>query len=271
VTDFTNLPKDCLKVLQFTDTHLYKDLQGNLLGMNTYESFRLCIEKAYNRHWPADLVLATGDLTHDATPEAYQHLKNIFQTIECDICPIAGNHDNTDVLSRILPGENIIKEKYYTRRNWLIVLLDSSIRNSEAGKLAESELRHLEDCLEKHPDHYVMICLHHPPVTINSKWIDTMMLQNPQEFFNILNKHENIKIILWGHIHQEFKSTINDITLLASPSTCVQFLPLSDDFAIDELPPGYRWLVLHDDGTFDTGIERLDEAPAGLDPKSNGY
>jgi hypothetical protein len=35
---------------------------------------------------------------------------------------------------------------------------------------------------------------------------------------------------------------------LSVPSTCVQFKPLSDDFAIDDLSPGYRWFDLYANG-----------------------
>jgi len=58
---------------------------------------------------------------------------------------------------------------------------------------------------------------------------------------------------------------------MATPSTSIQFKPMTADFALDPQPPGYRWLELQADGHINTGIERLAELPAGLDLSSGGY
>jgi 3',5'-cyclic-AMP phosphodiesterase len=42
--------------------------------------------------------------------------------------------------------------------------------------------------------------------------------------------------------------------MLATPSTCAQFLPKSDDFAVDQLPPAYRTLELRADGSLLTEV-----------------
>ena len=47
------------------------------------------------------------------------------------------------------------------------------------------------------------------------------------------------------------------VKLMSSPSTCIQFAPLSKEFKIDALSPGYRWLELFDDGAISTGVQRL--------------
>jgi len=76
---------------------------------------------------------------------------------------------------------------------------------------------------------------------------------------------------VWGHIHQHFAQRRNGIQLLATPSTCIQFLPGSERFALDPVPPGYRWFDLHADGTFTTGVQRLQEIPGEIDPDARGY
>jgi Icc protein len=64
--------------------------------------------------------------------------------------------------------------------------------------------------------------------------------------------------MLWGHVHQASDHLRNGIRLMSTPSTCSQFRPNSDDFAVDERPPGYRWLELYPDGTIETEIRWLD-------------
>jgi Icc protein len=46
--------------------------------------------------------------------------------------------------------------------------------------------------------------------------------------------------------------------ILATPSTCSQFKPHSDEFATDETPPAWRTLTLHADGSIETRVRRLD-------------
>jgi Icc protein len=40
---------------------------------------------------------------------------------------------------------------------------------------------------------------------------------------------------------------------------------------VDTEPPGYRWLLLHADGTIETSVERLPALPAGIQIQSGGY
>ena len=68
-----------IKVLQITDTHLFANSSGCLLGLNTEQSLNAITEEIRARHLPADLILATGDLVHDGTPAAY---RRIFSHLE---------------------------------------------------------------------------------------------------------------------------------------------------------------------------------------------
>ncbi len=73
--------------------------------------------------------------------------------------------------------------------------------------------------------------------------------------------HRNVRAVLWGHVHQHFEGERNGVRLMSTPSTCAQFLPRSDGFAIDRRPPGYRWLELRDDGTIATDVVWVPDFP----------
>jgi Icc protein len=45
-----------------------------------------------------------------------------------------------------------------------------------------------------------------------------------------------------------------EVRFLSAPSTCSQFLPSNDFFAIDNRPPGMRWLLLDADGRLETEV-----------------
>ena len=46
---------------------------------------------------------------------------------------------------------------------------------------------------------------------------------------------------------------------MATPSTCRQFRPRSDEFATDDKPPSYRRITLRADGTVDTELLWVDD------------
>jgi Icc protein len=262
---------DSLNVLQISDTHLFADSEDSLLGLNTEQSLKECLALAQDKHWPPDLILLSGDLAHGASGKAYRRLHQLLSTLDIPVCPIPGNHDNPEVMERILTGGSFVSEKSILTDHWQIILLDSSTPGSEAGFLSETDLSYLEKCLQEHPEHNALICLHHPPMEIGCQWIDPIKLENSEVFLTLLKEYPNVRLIVYGHIHQEHESTSNGIKMLSAPSTCIQFKPGAADFALDNKASGYRWLKLHANGKFETGVSRLDTLPTELDLASSGY
>ena len=115
------------------------------------------------------------------------------------------------------------------------------------------------------------MCLHHQPVAIGCGWLDEQMVADADDFFEILDRHDGVRGVLWGHVHQEIDRQRNGVRLLASPSTCVQFAPGCDSFKADDQPPGYRWLDLQADGGIDTGISRVTDVQFNVDLETGGY
>ena len=70
-----------------------------------------------------------------------------------------------------------------------------------------------------------MVCLHHPPVPMGSKWLDTVGLDNGDEFLASAGRSGRVRAAIFGHVHQDYDDVHDGIRLLATPSTCRQFLP----------------------------------------------
>eukprot|EP00215_Chloropicon_roscoffensis_P011691 CAMPEP_0196647266 /NCGR_PEP_ID=MMETSP1085-20130531/11666_1 /TAXON_ID=41879 ORGANISM="Pycnococcus sp, Strain CCMP1998" /NCGR_SAMPLE_ID=MMETSP1085 /ASSEMBLY_ACC=CAM_ASM_000807 /LENGTH=102 /DNA_ID=CAMNT_0041976991 /DNA_START=54 /DNA_END=359 /DNA_ORIENTATION=- len=90
-----------LKVLQLTDPHLMASADGALLGVNTRDSLAAVIDEVLRNHGQPDLILATGDLTQDASSEAYRYFGEQLKAFNCPSLWIAGNHDDSDLLASI--------------------------------------------------------------------------------------------------------------------------------------------------------------------------
>jgi Icc protein len=273
MTNITEHPKSgrVIRVLQITDTHLFADNSGCLLGLNTEQSLQAVIKEIQANNLPSDLILATGDLTHDGTPAAYQRIFAHLESFGLPVFCLPGNHDEALTLQQSLNDGLIQYVEHAHHGNWHFIFLDSTIPDSEKAHLTQETLQTLEKHLQSAPDTNTLICLHHQPVPTGSEWLDTMAVDNASEFLALLEKHSQVRGILWGHVHQQFDGRYKNIKLMSSPSTCVQFLPGSKDFAVDAATPGYRWLELYPDGRIETGVERLDVLPGRIDIASSGY
>jgi Icc protein len=107
----------------------------------------------------------------------------------------------------------------------------------------------------------VLVCLHHPPVKMGSRWLDTVGLANADEFLARASASGNVKLALFGHVHQQSDTQHNGITIIGTPSTCRQFAAGSDTFAVDDNPPAYRRVTLYTDGRFEHELIWVNDEP----------
>ena len=248
---------DFIKVAQITDTHIFSDVEKRFDGTDTTETFTTVINCINEQAELPDIVLVTGDLVHEPEIAAYERLLKELTMLQSPVFCIAGNHDNPEIMHTILNQSNVSTSKVLESSHWVILLLDSTFPENHSGRLQNKELEFLADQLKSAKDKHALICLHHPPVSIKSQWMDNIMLENPYDLFSIVDQYTHIRGILWGHIHQEFSMKRKDVLLLGSPSTCVQFKPMTVGHVRDDKAPGYRELKLTADGKIQTTINRV--------------
>jgi Icc protein len=145
----------------------------------------------------------------------------------------------------------------YRAAGWQFVMLDSYDAGHAGGRLTLQELERLDRALHEAREH-AMVCLHHQPIDMESRWLDSVGLANPEDFWRIIDRHPHVRAVTWGHVHQELDSQRGSVRLFATPSTGAQFLPKSDRFAVDSRPPAYRPFTLHPDGRIETTVRWVD-------------
>lgn len=247
-----------ISILQITDLHFMSVLGAPLNGINTSESFQQVLDSALSQHPQVKVVLLTGDLAEQASSSSYQHLANILANYDITFRCIPGNHDDFSVMQTVLNQPNYNCEKQLLLSdNWQVLMLNSQMPDANGGELAAIEIEFLKINLEQHPQRHTLVATHHPCVNTHSIWMDTMRITNSQEFIDLLKQHPQVKVVLTGHIHQELEQQFSSLQLLGTPSTCFQFKPLSDTYAVDENKPAYRWLDLYPDGHFQSGVNYL--------------
>lgn len=260
-----------IRLLQITDTHLFSDAGGRLLGVDTLATLDAVIARAALEGRTPDAVLATGDLVHDGSPAGYERLCARLGRLGCPVYALPGNHDAPAQMRPRMSNPPFQYLGAATLGDWLIVLLDSTVPGEDGGALSAAELARLDETLRAVPAAHALVCLHHAPLSVGSHWVDTMALRNGDALLSQIERHPSVRGVVFGHIHQEYAVEHAGVRLLASPSTCVQFAPRQSRFTVDLVPPGYRRLTLQADGTIETEVCRLDGAPATVDHSAQGY
>ncbi len=246
-----------ITIAQVTDMHLFASEQKQLLGMPTTKSFNAVIERLKKLREQLDLLLLTGDLSGDSTSQSYSNLQNLLSPLFLPSYWLPGNHDDFTIMNEVLNLGLVSRRKCFERGGWNFVLLDSSVPGEVHGYLRRETLEWLDLQLSMTGDRPTAIALHHPPFNINSCWLDNSSLQNSEDFFAVLDKYSQVRLVLFGHIHQEFLTQRRGVDYLGTPSTCVQFQPRSKKFALDQKSPGFRLMKLYPNGTWETWIERV--------------
>jgi Icc protein len=96
-------------------------------------------------------------------------------------------------------------------------------------------------------------------------------LHNQDEFNAMVDRFASIRAVVYGHIHQELDFLREGVRYFCTPSTCIQFKPEVEDFALDDLSPAYRWFDLYSDGRIASGVERVTGYVFDVDHESTGY
>lgn len=201
--------------------------------------------------WRADLAAVTGDLIQDDSAGAYEHFCRSLSTLGLPVHCVPGNHDIRALMRDALAAPPFYYCDSAQFGNWLITGIDSCVSGQAGGWIAESEFERLDATIAASSAAHVMVCLHHPPVPMGSKWLDTVGLENGDEFLRRVSVSAKVRLAIFGHVHQPYDADHNGVRIIATPSTCRQFRRGSDRFAVDDNPPAYRRISLHADGSFE--------------------
>lgn len=261
-----------IRILQITDTHLFAGEDETLLGVNTLRSYSAVLKavQAEQRHF--DLVVATGDLAQDHSPQAYRHFATRIARLPAPCVWLPGNHDFQPAMVDVLAECGIsCAKQVLIGDEWQLLLLDSQVYGVPHGELSDYQLEWLAQALAGQPERHTLLLLHHHPFPSGCIWLDQHSLRNAHMLAEVLQSHQRVKTLLCGHIHQELDVDWLGRRVLATPSTCVQFKPHCTNFTIDTLGPGWRYLDLLPGGAVQTEVRRLDGTEHLPDTDYEGY
>jgi 3',5'-cyclic-AMP phosphodiesterase len=240
------LTSGTVKVIQITDTHLFATDELDIFGVKSNLKFKEVVDKILDEDsHDADMIFLTGDISQDETADSYQKVISILAKINLPIYWIPGNHDNIAQLESVFKNaKNCIQGRNLLLAHWNLIFLNTKMDGTAEGYLSQSELQFLENTLRKN-DNKTAIVMHHHPAPVGTPFIDSYILRNRDEFWDIVTGSK-VQLIICGHVHGDYKFKYNNIVIESSPATCLQWQKGTKNLEIDT-KIGYKIYYFHHD------------------------
>ena len=223
-------------IAHFSDIHVAPEGKLALHDVDTATALSHCVQHINNLVPQPNLIVITGDLTSEGSPEEYAVLRSNLALLDQPYFFVPGNHDNranlraafSDIRYLQNSGEFIqyTVDEYPVR----LVALDTVSPGDHFGILCERRLDWLDRTLAAQTQKPTLLFMHHPPFSSGSAHMDTMKLMNSEQLAGVLRKYDNITMILCGHLHRPVQTIWANIHTLAASSIAKQFsLELSSE------------------------------------------
>jgi Icc protein len=128
----------------------------------------------------------------------------------------------------------------FDHQDYHFVVLDSHEPGRAGGFLDATQLAWLRIDLTRHRDRPTIVFVHHHPWPLGLEWIDTMTLRNGEQLMAVLNEHAGVRSVICGHVHLDQALQRGGLTMLTTPSTCVQLSKVSQAPKMLPGPPAFR-------------------------------
>ena len=182
-------------ILQISDTHILPEgpLVSNVLDTaSSLEKLIIRINQLRVKHNDIECILVSGDISEDGSSDSYQRFKSIMSLLELPVYVIPGNHDARENMREAFIAENIFTKT--GPLNWHkkighinLIGLDTLVEGQGGGYLIPESLEYLEKTLNNIKSEPTMLALHHPPFETGIQFMDSIGLENTNEFKTIIS------------------------------------------------------------------------------------
>ncbi|MBC7303581.1 MAG: metallophosphoesterase, partial [Nocardia sp.] len=214
-----------LTIVQITDTHLRPE--GELLhGVDTAANLTTVLERLREFGQRIDVLIFSGDLSDNGSPEAYRRLRAAVEPVAADlgaeIVYAMGNHDERtafgiELLGRDTVDPNLPHDHCVEVAGVRIIVLDSTTPRQHDGKLEPEQLTWLADELRTPAPHGTVLVVHHPPLRSPLATLDFLRLKDAEQLAEVV-AGTDVRMILCGHNHLTGASALAGIPVWIGPA-----------------------------------------------------
>ena len=212
-----------------------------------------------------DLLDRSAVLTSAQYEPSYRLLQEILADLPCPVHVLPGNHDDRGAFNRVLLDGALAAGAphcwSFDHGGYHLVGLDSHEPGQAHGFVDDGQLEWLARDLGQHREQPTIVFVHHHPWPLGLAWIDAMRLRNGEALTATLRRYPGVRWLVCGHVHLDQAIQRDGLTMLTTPSTCVQLSRVSQTRKILPGPPGFR-IVDVADAQLSTRVVQLH----GMDP-----
>lgn len=224
-----------MRIVQISDTHISRAHPSRVADLER------CIDAVNALDVQPDIVVHTGDVTHDGLPEEYETARQLLNRLSAPYLVIPGNRDNRqELIKAFQDGQHIrvgmdFVQYSFDRRDARLICLDTASRTSNKGRFCADRLAEAERLLaaDTRPS---LVILHHPPFEVQTipdpfqfeSWAEAEALQA------LLSRHDQVRAVICGHVHRNVEGVAGSVP--ASAITCTAVDLRKGDAGRDGLP-----------------------------------
>ena len=215
-------------IAHISDTHVLTGGRRLAGRFDTGAAYARLIESLERLTTAPDLILFSGDLGEDATPDEYDYVGEGLRRLGHPVLAVPGNHDARAPMIAALP--DIVQTSPFGHicafddsRDLAIIGLDTLVEGKPHGELCADRLSWLSDRLTDCAGKPVLLFMHHPPIVTGLKDMDSMgLLTGGAEFARLVAEHGQVQAILCGHMHRAIHGLCGGAPVRVTPSASHQ-------------------------------------------------
>ncbi len=215
-----------MRIAHISDSHIIEP-NVDKIGYERLLNLEKCIIDINSLSPPPDLVIHTGDITHNGKKKEFELAYKILKKIKYPFYLTPGNKDKSNNFISFMNANNLINivgsYAIYSVNLFPIqfISFDTVDCESKMGLINKEKLLLLKKELEKNPNKPTIIFMHHPPFKFNIGNKNYNEFTTNDAIFNLktlLLKFPLIYKIISGHIHRNHESKINNTECNTVPS-----------------------------------------------------
>jgi 3',5'-cyclic AMP phosphodiesterase CpdA len=202
-----------MRIIQLSDSHLSSDKPSRASELEA------CIAYINALQPQPDVVVHTGDISHDGLVEDYRVARRLLDILTAPYFVLAGNKDNRGHLIEVFADGRHIRDDMsfvqYVVEDFAarMIMVDTVSLSSNKGQLCKARLGHLRHMLTRNTSKPTVLFLHHPPFEVNVgpepyNFIDW---SEAEALMAELQQHEHLRGIFCGHVHRGFETSIGSV------------------------------------------------------------
>jgi 3',5'-cyclic-AMP phosphodiesterase len=223
-----------MRVLHLSDLHIPRSLGSDTHGVDARAVLARLLHDC-RRVDDLDLVVVSGDIADDGSPEGYIDALALVGDFARDRGAAqvwcTGNHDAREAFAAVLGSGHLdasgrdagalapsaigeraaISEVAGVR----VITLDSLVPGQVAGRLSAAQLAWLRQVLAEPAPAGSVVVLHHPPVSVSAEWA-AASLRDPSALADAL-RGSDVQAVLCGHVHAQITGQLAGVPVWVGP------------------------------------------------------